>query len=273
MAKGSSIKTLVVVSDIHAGSTSGLLPANFETLEGNAVKQNKFQAWLWSQWETRVSETLEKIGSSPFAVVLNGDALEGVHHGGHQIISTDATDHVRAAEQVLEPLIARASQKFVVYGTECHTATRENSLGKSIGAEKCDETNAFAWDHLPLTVHGCLNSFRHHVGTTARVYLESSQYSIAAVNERMEAARAGWPIPKMVWRAHRHRGGKWDDGVWGMCVTGGWQGITRHGHKAVPGAIPMPSIALADWRGRSFGSLPQITNEPCLPPAPRGVTL
>lgn len=41
-------KILVLLSDLHVGATSGLLPPNFVTFEGNEIGQNAYQKWLWS---------------------------------------------------------------------------------------------------------------------------------------------------------------------------------------------------------------------------------
>jgi hypothetical protein len=53
-----------------------------------------------------------------------------------------------------------------------------------------------------------------------------------------------------------------------LCITGGWQFLTRHAHKVVPDAIPRPSVMVLDWRDRPEGSLPQVHNIHFNPPAP-----
>ena len=44
------IKTAVIISDLHCGSTVGLLPPDFSTEEGNEIRQNPLQKWLWECW-------------------------------------------------------------------------------------------------------------------------------------------------------------------------------------------------------------------------------
>ena len=45
------IRQLVVISDIHAGSTKAILPPNFTTLEGQPIGQSELQKWFWRSWE------------------------------------------------------------------------------------------------------------------------------------------------------------------------------------------------------------------------------
>src|SRR3972149_5053317 len=51
MKKPPRPRLAVVIADIHAGSTVGLLPPGFVTKEGNEVKQNPLQEWLWACWQ------------------------------------------------------------------------------------------------------------------------------------------------------------------------------------------------------------------------------
>jgi hypothetical protein len=44
-------KVVMVLSDLHVGSTVGLWPKDFTSNEGNLICQNKFQEWLWECWE------------------------------------------------------------------------------------------------------------------------------------------------------------------------------------------------------------------------------
>src|SRR5687767_11379157 len=117
-------RVAVVVNDIHSGSTVGLLPPDFETLEGNRIAQNRFQQWLWACWTHATQTWLPAVvGSDPWVLIANGDLVEGCHHGTKEVISPDEGDHKAAAFQVIQPLASKASAVFLTEGTECHSKT------------------------------------------------------------------------------------------------------------------------------------------------------
>jgi hypothetical protein len=99
------IRSLVVLSDLHLGSTKALLPPGFVTLEEQEIGLNGIQKWLWACWGRANDFLDETMDGDPFALVLNGDMLEGVHHGTKEIWSPEMGDHVNAALMVLRPLV------------------------------------------------------------------------------------------------------------------------------------------------------------------------
>ena len=266
--KKEQIRSILVVSDLHCGSTVALLPPEFETIEGQAVKQNKVQKWLWECWLDATGPWLKSvIGDAPFALVINGDAIEGVHHGTTQVVSPDPADHRVAAEQVLAPLAERASLVVVVKGTEVHTLNSEVQMGHNLGASRHPSTGLTAADRWLIDCAGVRCGCRHHIGTSARAYLEASQLSIHLGNEQIEAARVGHPVPRVLGCAHRHRYGRYDD-AHGLCfVSPPWQFLTRFGHKVVSAAVTKPGMVILDWRLKNDGELPDV--KPCIyVPAP-----
>lgn len=254
------LKLNVVISDIHCGSTVALMPPGFVTSEGQEIKQNPVQKWLWDCWRRAEDFIGEVVGSDPFAMTINGDAIEGVHHGTKQVISPDTKDHVTCAEQVLEPLAKKAARVFFVKGTECHTNGHELTLGKILGGDPDPDSHptkpVHAFDRLSMEMHGTRCAFSHHIGTSIRDYLEATQFSIA-INQELVAARTnGEEEPRVICRAHRHRFGFFGNGH-SMCfVTPPWQALTRFGHKVVPGARCHPGVVILDWRGAELGALP-----------------
>lgn len=261
---------LVVLSDLHCGSTVGLLPPGFTAADGNEIRQNRYQEWLWACWTDATGDYFRRmVGDEPFVLLLNGDLIEGNHHGTKQIVSADVADHYEAAVQCLEPLAKKAAAVHITLGTECHTHSVEAGIGKKFGASKCPDTGKHAHARLTFRMCGCLVSATHHCSATSRPWLESGEYARALHGERTECVRAGWPVPQLLFRAHRHRAGYFTDYAAGLVVTGAWQGPTRHTHKAVPGAVCQPSIAVCDWRGKAEGQLPWIDQEVYSPPAPQ----
>ena len=67
---------LVVVSDLHCGSTTGLMPPDSENMAGNTIGfgKNVHQAWLWANWKKAQAEVAKIAGNDPLALLINGDA-------------------------------------------------------------------------------------------------------------------------------------------------------------------------------------------------------
>ena len=267
------IRQLVVISDIHAGSTKAILPPNFTTLEGQPIGQSELQKWFWRSWELANAWINELTGIEGYALVLNGDLTEGNHHGTKEIWSPEVGDHSKAAYEILGATATRANKTFVVRGTECHTASHEISVAHKIGAEVNPEFDQPFWDRLTLNIAGVPISVRHHFPATSRVHLEASQHSIQLNNAILEAHRAGEVPPRIIIGAHLHRPGHWSDGVNMSIVTGAWQALTRHGFKVVPDGRVTPRIYHLDWRDCRDGELPHVNYFSPQAPSARVVNL
>lgn len=261
------IKIAVVISDTHCGSEVGLSPREFRLKSGNIVKigANLCQQWLADMYDEAIKQVASVIGADSAALFINGDAIEGVHHRNNkELIAAEMERHIVMAEQCLKPLSALCKKVFVVKGTECHTQGLEDLLAEGLKAVARE-----AKDKWLVEINGCLVDAAHHMGTTSRAYLEASLMSIHMGNARLNYARCGMRVPKVYLRAHRHCGGWYSDGKGVFCVTGGWQFLTRHGHKVVTDSIPSPSIIVLDWRNKSEGELPDVKEIGFTPPQPK----
>lgn len=264
---------VLVVSDLHCGSTVALMPPDFETIEGNKIEHNAVQAFLWACWQDLAHWLQTETAGANYATVINGDVIEGDHHATKQIWSKDTSDHVAAAAAVLQPVLARSSHFFIVQGTECHTNNHEVSLGKILRAQNNPDTGLPAFGRLLLTVRGCRCAFSHHIGTATRGWTKATQLASVLSEERLQAVRNGEPPPQVICRAHRHDFGTYSDGRGTVIASPPWQMLTRFGHKVVPEARTQPGAYLLDWRGLPEGSLPKVHERIYQAPAQTGVEL
>lgn len=249
------VQLAVIYSDTHCGSKWGLMNPEATDEEGTPLGMNPVQQWLWDCFKDSRQWVWRTCGTDPYALIINGDLIDGDHHGTKEIVSKEVGVHCQIAVDCFKPLAAAAAHTFVVEGTNSHTGNKERSIGAALGAV-CDPRGAASWKELPLEIHGCYGIVRHHLGATARPYLEGSQLSINIGVEIQEAARHGDRIPKWFARAHRHRHGKFEDGHALMVVTGGWQGASRWLKQAMPAAVAAPSVWILDWRDKEEGELP-----------------
>ena len=258
------IELAIVVSDIHCGSEVGLAPPKVKLRNGNVVSfgKNIHQRWLWQNWQTMISGVKSIIGKDQAALIVNGDATEGVHHRNEKdLIAAEIDKHVEMAAKCLKPLSSLAHKTYVVKGTECHTLDLENLLAKKLRA-----VGGVAKDKWLIEINGCLIDAAHHMGVTSRAYLEASAMSIHMGNAILNSVRIGHRPAKVYLRGHRHCGGWFSDGSGLFCVTGGWQFLTRHGFKVVTDSIPSPTVIVLDWRGKQHGALPQVHELKFVPP-------
>ena len=267
------IRATVHISDLHLGSEEAILQPGFVTEKNQPIGQSPISAWLFDCWAEGQRWIADLLEPKEYALVINGDCIEGNHHRTVEIWHPDARNHVKAAKELLHPLAQRAGKTYMVRGTECHVHGSENSIADYLGAEVNPEHGQRFWDHLRINCCGVEMSVRHHFPATSRSYLEASQHSIQLGNAVNEAVRAGWQVPRILVGAHRHRTGHFCDGNRLTVVTGAWQGLTRHGHKVVPDGVACPSIYVLDWRGVPDGELPIVHYRRFNPPPPATVTL
>ena len=252
------MKLVLLASDFHVLSTYAILRPGFQFAEGGGLNLNKIQEWMWAQFESCLEEVVKIAGSDPVCAVLNGDLIDGNHHRTKEILHVDEAEHARAAIYTLQPLRNIVSKIYIVEGTESHTKNFERYIGKEIGAEKNPLTGIPCFPTLDLKVHGCLGHIAHHMPTSQRKYLESSQLAIQLGDVQLRRARADYPVPKWIYRAHRHCTGYYTDGQGMALVTPSWQGLTRFGRKVVPAAESGVGFFLLDWRDVEEGNLPHV---------------
>jgi len=263
--KAKKPQVLVVVSDMHCGSSVGLAHPESEMASGNVVGfgRNHHQSWLWEKWTEARSEISKIVGDDKAILLVNGDATEGCHHHNKEIIAVTIEEHCTIAKQCLEYLDegCRFYKKLVVKGTECHTRDMEDVLAEWIGAE-----TGKAQDKWLFKINNTLIDAAHHMTTASRKYLEAGMLSIHLGNNRLNCVDAGYEAPKVVLRAHRHCGGTYSNGSAMIGVTGGWQFLTRYGKKVVTDSIPSPTVLVLDWRGLPENSLPKVHEIKFIPP-------
>jgi hypothetical protein len=272
MRKRNGIRLAFVLSDTHCGSTLGLMPPDHKTVDGNIIRQNAAQEWLWKCWILATEKWLPEIAADDrYVLIVNGDAVEGLHHGVREVISANLDDHVSAAEIALKPLTKRASKTFISLGTECHTRGNENNIAKAIGATPDPNTKRGAWDKIYLTMAGVPCCFQHHISTTSRWHLRAGRLSIAMVNEQATAFNHGHTPPKVLGAAHCHIFDKYDNGKSLAFTTGAWQWGTRHVGKVATAGVqrPEPTIVALDWRDRNDGDLPAFHYQVYTAPDPK----
>lgn len=244
-------KLVLVLNDTHCGSDCALLPERVILDNGHSIGhgENKKLEFLWRAWLDMREEFARLAGADPFTLVLNGDIIEGVHHGTDEVLAAKASDHLNIAKEAIGPFIEMADKVVVTKGTQCHTQDWESVLCREYGLPDAKNFQQFK-------VNNVLVDVRHHMSCAARVDAESGALAKVMANAVAQCNRAQYETPRVFLRGHRHLTGDYCDGYQMIVVPGAWQYLTRYGFKVVPDSIPRFSAYALDWRNKSENQLP-----------------
>ena len=209
-AKMQGIKNLICLSDLHSGCQLGLCPPNGIRLdEGgtylpSVIQQKIYAYWreFWDEWIPRVTK------GEPYGIAINGDAMDGIHHGATHQISHNLQDQEDIAYELLAPEVERAEGRlYMIRGTEAHvgkSGVQEESLACRLGAipnELGQRARYELWKQVgPGLVH-----IMHHIGVTGSQAYEATAVHKELVEAFTESGRWNNRPPDIVVRSHRHR--------------------------------------------------------------------
>jgi hypothetical protein len=204
-----SIHNVVTISDLHEGCQLALCPRDGAMLDNGgwyepSPMQHKLNDWWDEFWDVAVPEFTH---GEPYAVVINGDALDGVHHNSTTQWSHNLNDQARAAEGLLRPIVDRCEGRlYWIRGTEAHvgqSGAEEERLARALGAVP-NEYGQYARYELWLRIGGGLAHFTHHIGTAGSMSYESSAVMRELSEAYVQAGRWHNEPPDVVVRSHRH---------------------------------------------------------------------
>ena len=256
------INNLVVISDLHIGCKLGLCrPDGAELDDGGVYMPSRFQKETWGHWDVFWKEFVPKAtNGEPWALVINGDAIDGVHHDVRTTISNNLQDQSELAYSILEPVVSRAQAYYHIRGTEAHSGKsgqEEERLAKRLGAVPNSEKQYARWDLWARVGEGLIHCL-HHIGTTSSSAHEASAVNAELTAAFVEAARWGEEAPDMVVRSHRHR----HLALYVSCARGkGWAVVTPGWQLKTPLAWKMAGVRQAPpqiggivirWNGRNL---------------------
>ena len=203
------IKHIVVVSDLHAGSSVALCPPAIELDDGGVYQYSSYQSELYGWWaEFWESWVPRATSGEPYAVVINGDIIDGAHHNTSTLVSSNIADQARLAKTLLRPVREKTSRLFIVRGTEAHAGESGREEERIAEELDCvgprDAVTASHWE-LQLLLNEHLIDFSHHIGVTGSSAFESSALCRELTNLFTESGQWNKPPPYMAVRSHRHR--------------------------------------------------------------------
>lgn len=238
---------VVIVSDLHVGSTLGLSTPEMALGDGGTYKANSLQLAAWEYWEKVFwPEVHARAKTRATIVVVNGDLVDGNHHGTTQIQTPDPLQQINWAAQILTPIASRYPV-YVTRGTAAHVmagGAADEMIAKLIGARIPDPAKAVrSAYHLRLEYYGTLLDFAHHgPGPGKRIWTYGNELRSYARTILLDALIArstdqSVRLPDAIIRSHVHHRthetihdyGKTCEGI----ITPAWQWKTEFAHKVV----------------------------------------
>lgn len=230
-------RALVICSDLHCGSTVGLLhPDGVQTDDQTWVKPSPVQEWLWEQHERFVDDVREKTRGYRRHLFLNGDVTEGLHHRSHQTIAPEPGVHVQAAADVLERglLTLRWESIHMTRGTPAHVGSAaglEKSVAAKIAARghpiiRDPETDSYVWPYVYADMNGTLIDVRHHGRHGQREHTRKGYSALYGQDIWQSHVVDGRRPPDIAIRSHHHRyldSGPDHRGITRVITTPCWQ--------------------------------------------------
>lgn len=185
----------------------------------------------------------------PYAILFNGDMLEGRHHRATHPISQDKADQEEMGYELLAPLADLCEGRlYYVSGSTAHAGEAgedEERLAKRIGCVP-DENGNHSRFELYIKVGDCLVHASHHIGISGSMAYETTALTKEYNEFCAESARWGRPIPDILVRSHRHRHAEvrvpTSRGYGIIFVTSSWQLKTPFLFKTPGGRVTTPNV-------------------------------
>ena len=237
-----AVNNVIVISDTHGGCQLALCPRTIRLDSGGIYHAGPTQLKILDRWEYFCNEWIPRVTrEEPFALVHNGDALDGAHHGSKTQVTQNFADQENIAYEILAPLVERAGGRYYhIRGTEAHVgqcAENEERLARRLGAIPSDGGNYSRYD-LWLRVGHALCHFTHHISASSSHAYRSSAPMRELTELLVNSALWGHEAPDIVVRSHVHQHIQITEpsrNVYGIVfTTPGWQAKTPYVWK-IPG--------------------------------------
>ena len=217
------MSTLITfVGDLHSGNVVALMPPTFTLPDGQEVKANRPQKELWRFWlEVRdmiekpqmVFPQLSRRQKTRKILVVNGDIVEGVHHGNVDLIDTRVDVQESIAIENLEVLTPHVDNLALIAGTQAHSGIgfrSTNTVARNFDTDKFllrdpERPDDHCWFHIRRSVENVRIDVAHKIGVSKIPWTQITPIRKAIITTIHNCAVEGMPLPHLLIRGHCHR--------------------------------------------------------------------
>lgn len=257
--------TLVIcLSDLHTGSTTALFPhykmlsKGFWEFKHTRYVPSGVQCDLWEHFEQGAKKiaTLQKKSRKRLIVVVDGDAIDGDHHGTLQVATRNVLEqkdvHVFIMNWFLKQIgfeKRKGDLLFYVSGTETHVGEIEDQIAEEMNAERPEFTKG-VYDFLPLMVNNRLLWFLHHGKSPGTSYNKGDALRNFLKRTYWELSSDKKTVPDAIISGHYHVPVKtsydYDWNTIHAMILPAWQTKTRYGYRVAPTESNKIGMAVID---------------------------
>jgi hypothetical protein len=229
---------IIVVSDLHIGSTVALCKPCVSLDDGGSYNLSPCQWQIWHWWEDFIASVKKLDGTK--TLIFNGDIVEGdSKKRSHQVISQNKSDLTRITVETIESLLSEVNKTYVIRGTEAHTdksGALEETIARDIGAVSDTEIKSHYF--LLLDVDGIRIDLAHHTNMGGLPWTSNNAGNALAAKTIMFYVTNGERCPDIVVRSHVHRwGDSFDAFPTRAIITPGWTFATAYINRINPSNI------------------------------------
>lgn len=198
----------VMIGDLHVGCGLAIMPLEGAQLDtGGWAFPSPIQQKLYDRWTNGFWPWVQAETGGRFNVLVNGDLVDGSHHGATTQWSHNPYDQRRACVELLRPIREMANRFIVVRGTETHGGQSDHNEEAIAEALQAEKSPAGTWSHWEVFLRfgGKLVHVAHHIGGTTSPFAKSSALQRQIALSYVNSGRWGDEPPVMFVRSHRHQ--------------------------------------------------------------------
>jgi hypothetical protein len=202
MSKGK--RRILVMSDNHAGTETGLCPPQWQyriingSKDNNIKRRNKIaiiQTELWNWY----SQTIKNLGQIDILFHL-GDCIDGFgkKSGGTELITSDMIKQCEIASECISKV--KCSEKIMVFGTNYHTGSDvdyEEIVAKNVNASKIGS-------HEWISVNKKVFDLKHYIGNSSTPYNRGTNIAKDQLWNLLWSEKELAPRSDIILRGHVH---------------------------------------------------------------------
>lgn len=236
-----------VMSDLHTGSIFALTIARpWQGQHTQVISPRSRQIEIRKHLDRYTSYIADLRKGKKLKLIINGDAIDGVHHDTQDIFTRDIGEQAEVHIEIMAEIQKRmkwqrGDELYYVKGTETHTKDTEEYIAEQLNAIPAND-GSYAHDSLDVMTNGTVSRFIHHGPTAGAGPNEGNGLYNFLKTIYYDAVKDGDVVPDVVytghvhnptWRTFEHRSGMEYKQMHGI-ITPSWQEKNRYAWMKAP---------------------------------------
>ncbi len=198
-----------MMSDLHSGSDTALtVDRVWRGQKTSDIYPTSAQKKIRTQFEKTAEEVKVNRKGIKVRLILNGDLLEGCHHGNTQIFTQDELEMAEISAELINEFKKkidwnRGDEVYVTRGTTVHVKSLENFIGKEVGAVM--DGDFYVHNKLILNTNGVISCTAHTGPGVGKGQNEGNSLRNFMNNYYVTCTKDGLTCPSIFYFGHVHQ--------------------------------------------------------------------